>query len=109
MESIMSTYSRPLMRFLLGLGNSPEEPWRYTLGVFDHPLIAVTRAVYDLWEVGELHPTLWAACEELARAERDAGSTEPEATDPALALTAFLGTVHHLLATSAVYLEPVDA
>lgn len=91
---------------MLGLGNSEEEPWLYTIGFFDQPVVKVTRSVYNLWDWGADADDLWSACETLAGEERRTGGDDPVITDPAQLLTAFLGTVHQLLSASVVYLEP---
>lgn len=91
---------------MLGLGNSAQEPWKYAIGFFDQPVVTVTRSVYNLWEWGAGADSLWSACEALAREEQRAGGTDPVTTEPGRMLTAFLGTIHHLLATSVVYLQP---
>jgi len=91
---------------MLGLGNSAQEPWMYSIGFFDQPVVTVTRSVYNMWEWGTGADSLWSACESLADEERRLGSEDPALTDPAQMLTAFLGTIHHLLAASVVYLQP---
>jgi hypothetical protein len=98
--------SHQLVHRMLGLGNSAEEPWKYAIGFFDQPVISVTRSVYNLWEWGAGADSLWAACESLAAEELQLGGDDPATTDPAQMLTAFLGTIHHLLTTSVVYLQP---
>jgi hypothetical protein len=92
---------------MLGLGNDANQPWQYTIGFFDNPVIGVSRAVYSLWELAAYEATLWDACETLAREERDAGGDEPELTDPSHVLTSFYGNLHQLLSVSVVYLDPV--
>jgi hypothetical protein len=79
---------------MLGLGNSAA-PWLYSIGLFGQPVVQVTREVFDLWDACQLAGSLWEACEAVA----------PDA--PVDLATGFLGTVHHLLAMSVVYLEPV--
>ncbi|MBT8225599.1 MAG: hypothetical protein HKP61_11875 [Dactylosporangium sp.] len=91
---------------MLGLGNTAEEPWHYSIGFFDQPIITVTRMVYNLWEWAATADTLWSACDSLAEQEREAGGDEPDLTDPVRLLGGFLRTIHHLLSVSVVYLEP---
>jgi hypothetical protein len=91
---------------MLGLGNTAEEPWLFSIGFYDQPVVRVTREVYDLWDSCELADSLWSACESIALSERQAGNTDPAQTDAAQMLHGFLGTIHHLLAMSVVYLEP---
>jgi hypothetical protein len=98
---------------LLGLGNTPDEPWRYGIGLFDRPVLAVSQDIYGLWEWAHVDPNLWAACYSHADVSKRAGATDPEETDPEQILTGFLSTLHALLAASAAYLdvalpEPAD-
>lgn len=80
---------------MLGLGNSPEQPDLFAIGLFDRPMVYVTADVYDLWDACQLATSLWEACEAVA----------PDRPD-ALA-EGFLGNLHHLLAMSLVYVEPL--
>jgi len=91
---------------MLGLGNSSEQPWLYSIGFYDRPLVSVTRSVYDLWERCPSGESLWTMCESLAEEERRAGGDDPDLVDPERMLAGLLGTLHQLLTTSVVYLEP---
>lgn len=91
---------------MLGLGNSADEPWLWSIGFYDHPFVTVTRTVYDLWERGPSGESLWTMCQSLAEEEREAGGTDADLVDPQRLLAAFLRAVHPLLAASVVYLEP---
>ncbi len=92
---------------MLGLGNSAEQPWLWSIGFYEHPVVSVTRTVYDLWERCPSGESLWTMCQALADEERAAGGTEPDLADPVRLLTAFLRTAHLLLAASVIYLEPL--
>ncbi|MEU7750858.1 hypothetical protein [Micromonospora sp. NPDC049171] len=92
---------------MLGLGNSAEQPWLWSIGFFGHPVVRVTRTVYDLWEWCPSGESLWTMCQALADEEREAGGTEPGLVDPEQLLTAFLGTARLLLTAGVVYLEPL--
>lgn len=92
---------------MLGLGNSAEHPWLWSIGFFDHPVVRVTRTVYDLWERCPSGESLWTLCQALADEEREAGGTDPELIDPERLVGAFLRTAHLLLTASVVYLEPL--
>lgn len=92
---------------MLGLGNTSERPWEYSIGLFDLPVIGVTRIIYNLWGWSFAYPSLWSACVGLAGQEREAGSTDDELTDPQRLLAAFCGTLHQLLSVNVVYLDPV--
>ncbi len=92
----------PLM---LGLGNSPEEPWLYGLGFGDQPVLKVSRAVYSLWEWAHLDGNLWDACETFSDVEQQAGGKDPELTDPQRVLTGLLAGIHHLTSAAAAYVD----
>lgn len=92
---------------LLGLGNSSEEPWLWSVGFFEHPMVKVTRTVYNLWERAPSGESLWVMCQALAAEEREANATDPELFDPERMLTAFLREIHQLLVASVIYLEPL--
>ncbi len=91
---------------MVGLGNSADEPWLWSIGFFERPIVKVTRTVYNLWESGRSGESLWSVCQALAADERDTGGTDPELTEPEQLLTAFLRALHPLLLASVVYLEP---
>jgi hypothetical protein len=94
---------------MYGLGNSPDEPWLYSIGLLGREVVQVSRPVFELWAWGHLERDLWSACECLAEQERGAGGTEPTVTDPALVLSGFLGMLHGLLTVQAIYLDPLLA
>jgi hypothetical protein len=93
---------------MYGLGNSPEEPWRYSIGPLGHEVGQVTWPVFHLWAWGHLEPDLWRGCETFAEQERATGGTDPVVSDPARVLAGFLGMVHGLLNAQAVYLDPAS-
>jgi hypothetical protein len=80
---------------MLGLGNTAEQPELFAIGLFDRPMVYVTRDVYDLWDACQLAGSLWEACEAVA----------PDRPDELA--RSFLGNLHHLLAMSLVYVEPI--
>lgn len=90
---------------LLGLGNSAEDPWSYSIGLFGQELAQVGRAMFEVWAWGPVDPDLWTACESFAEQERAAGGTDPETTDPAAVLAAVLANLHDLLGAQAGYLD----
>ena len=67
--------------------------------------LRATPRVFEVWEWAHLWPDLWSACEGLAEAGRDAGETEPTATDPDEVLTFVLGAAQTLIAHGAAYLD----
>ncbi len=92
---------------LLGLGNSAEEPWLWSIGFFERPMVKVTRTVFDLWERAPAGESLWEICQALAAEERAANATDPDLFDPERMLTAFLREIHQLLVAGVIYLEPL--
>jgi hypothetical protein len=80
---------------MLGLGNTAERPELFAIGLFDRPMVHVTRDVYDLWDACQLAGSLWEACEAV-------GPDEPDELAGDL-----LANLHHLLAMSVVYVEPI--
>jgi hypothetical protein len=87
-----------LVPLALGLGNTPAEPWLFTAGLLHQPVVAMTGALYDLWQWAHLSPDLWTACHETAAVAVQAGMTDPEQTDPARVLDGALESVPPLLA-----------
>jgi hypothetical protein len=92
---------------MYGLGNSPEEPSRYSIGPLGHEVAQVSWPVYELWAWAHLDGDLWRGCEAFAEQERAAGGTDPIVSDAAQVLAGFLGMLHGLLNAQAVYLDPV--
>ncbi len=87
-----------LLPLALGLGNTADEPWAFSAGLLYEPVVAMTSALYDLWQWAHLSPDLWSACREAAAVAIEAGVTEPEQTDPSQVLAGALVTVPHLIA-----------
>lgn len=105
-HSIDFAESYRLVPLMLGLGNSPEEPWLQAIGFYDQPVLKVANEVYSLWEWAHVDNNLWAACHAYADTSRHAGETDPQETEPELILTGFLGSaLHALLAAGAAYLD----
>ncbi len=96
-----------LIPLMLGLGNTPEEPWEYRIGLVSAPLVSVSGTVYHMWEWSHLYKSLWDSCRKLAKIRE--GHTDPPATaeqrDPEAILTEILGSLHHLLAPGCAYLD----
>lgn len=92
---------------MLGLGNSPDEPGLYSIGLLGQERIRVSRLVFELWTWSHLDEDLWHACETIAALEKAPGDAPP-ADGPAEILAGFLGTLHGLLNAQAAYVDPVD-
>lgn len=92
---------------MYGLGNSPEVPELYSIGLIGYEVIQVSRPVFELWSWGDVDGDLWSACESFAEQERVAGGTDPELCEPALVLGNFLAALAGLLSAQAVYLDTI--
>ncbi len=90
---------------LLGLGNNPEEPWNYQIGLFERPVIQLPGALYDLWRWAVVDEHLWNACQGAAGLAKQVGVTAPDEIDPELLLDAFLVMLHPLLSVQALHLD----
>ncbi|MBO0829395.1 MAG: hypothetical protein J2P24_16605 [Streptosporangiales bacterium] len=55
-----------LFPLVQGMGNSPEEPAAYQLGVGGEPILSVNANVYGIWSYALTSRSLWSACAELA-------------------------------------------
>jgi hypothetical protein len=94
-----------LVPLMLGLGNTPEEPWLYAIGFLDQPIVKTRSILYDLWEWAHLDTDIWAACHGAAGTARKAGVTDPEQNDPHALLTGLVESLHTLLGPNAAYLD----
>ena len=94
-----------LIPLMLGLGNTVEEPWIYSAGMIDLPIVQMSAMAYDLYEWAHMDANLWLACEGAAATAVGVGIEDPLATDPLAMLNALLGTLHVLLSPNAVYLD----
>ncbi|MFF0338332.1 hypothetical protein [Kribbella sp. NPDC004875] len=95
-----------LMPLFLGLGNRPEAPDLFAIGVPGlEPLAAVGATTYELWQWGWVAPSLWAHCEVLATI---AEQTEDGPGTPGAQLDLVLGGVSELLAGFVAALDPVS-
>jgi len=90
----------------LGLGNLPDDPTQYGIGLFGRPLAVVSSFAYDLWKWAHLADSLWHACQVFAdvAAEDEEGQEE---TNPDRILAMFLQLLHPLLARNVIYLDQV--
>lgn len=89
----------------LGLGNDPDAPGDWAVGLLGRPLVQVSGTLFDLLQWADREPDLWTAVRGVARSARDAGRTDPADTDPAVLLAGVLGSLHALLAVDVVCLD----
>jgi hypothetical protein len=94
-----------LLALAQGLGNTPEQPWLFSVGLLYQPMAVMTGAMYDLWQWAGLSPDLWSACEEAAEAAKEAGATEDQYTDPEQMLAGAISVLPQLLAARVACLD----
>lgn len=94
-----------IMPAMLGLGNAPEAPADFRIGLLGRPVLHLPDVLYDVWCWSPVDVHLWNACRGAADLARQTGRTDPDETDPELLLDVFLLALHPLLATGAAYLD----
>jgi hypothetical protein len=93
----------PLM---MGLGNTPEEPLRYGVGLFGYtPVVRVPSLVYDVWQWGSLGASLWDVCQAFAQAGAEAEVSDSHEQHPEYVLTTYLNSLQQLLGPNAAYID----
>jgi hypothetical protein len=94
-----------MVPLMLGLGNTPEEPWLYAVGFPDQPIVKMVSVLYDLWEWTHMDNDIWTACHGAGTMATRAGVTDPDQTDPEKLLSGLVESLHTLLGPNAVYLD----
>ncbi len=94
-----------LVPLMLGLGNTAEEPWIYSVGIVGMPIVQLSAMAYDLYEWAHLDANLWLACQGAAATAIRVGIDDPIATDPLETLNALVDTLHVMLSHNAVCLD----
>ena len=88
---------------LIALGNTPEEPDRYGIGLYGFdPVVTVSPLVYELWLWGTISVSIWALCEAFAIANSRATGV-PIAADAVLG--ELVAALPALVGSNAVYLD----
>lgn len=91
---------------LIGIGNTPDEPWLYGIGLTGaKPAAKVPSFTYELWRFGHTCDSLWHACEIFAEAGRRTEQADPDQTDPERILDRCLSAMQTLVAHGAIYLD----
>ena len=101
-------YRHQVEPIAIGLGNTPDTPWYFQLGLPATPRVMVGHDAYHLWMFAHRHASLWDACEYVA-ADRQAEAVAragPD-TDPDRILSHFLDALPAMIATSCVYVDRV--
>lgn len=94
-----------LVPTMLGLGNSPEEPWLYGIGLLGSPMLKVHSVLYDLWQWSHLDNNIWNGCLSSAATARRVGITDPEQSEPDQLLRGLLRALHGFLSVRAAYVD----
>lgn len=94
-----------VLPLMLGLGNSPEEPYEYQIGFFTRPVIGLPGTLYDIWHWSPVDDHLWNACRGAAEVATRVGIDDPDESDPEALLDAFLEVLHPLLHSSAAAVD----
>jgi hypothetical protein len=85
----------------VGLGNSPENPDLYAVGLPGLGAAAMLApGAYELWQWGSVAPTLWHLCQVRATIAGDSG--------PADALESVLGDLRSLILHGCAYVDVAD-
>ncbi|MGH3095088.1 MAG: hypothetical protein ACRDMV_03710 [Streptosporangiales bacterium] len=94
-----------------GIGNSPEDPSGYQIGIAGEPLVTVDANVFAIWSYGLTEQSLWDACTGLAEG---VDADLPEGEEP-LGLTAdglagdVGAAIPALVAGGCAFLDPVGS
>jgi hypothetical protein len=101
-QAVEFAQSHRLLPLLRGLGNTPQAPWLYGIGLLgQQPVVHVTHLVYEVWQWSAVEDSLWSTCTRIVQVARTAHSTNPDALDPTRLLAGFLGETHTLLSACA--------
>lgn len=95
-----------LQALLLGLGNKPDNPLLYGIGIPNTPpVVELPVRDFEMWQWGHISDSFWDACELSAEAWRQVGSTDPVDVDPQKLLIRNLRTLQILISHGAAYLD----
>jgi tetratricopeptide (TPR) repeat protein len=92
----------------LGLGNSPQNPAEFQIGLPNAARVSVAYDVYHMWLFSYQAPTLWDALVTIAEEAKEANSDEDDVRlvdDPDDLLDALLRALQVLVSTSCVFIE----
>lgn len=99
-----------LFPLVQGMGNSPENPTGYEIGIAGQTLVVANADVYAIWSYALTCRSLWDACAELAAGlDEDLGPGEEPLGLTTEGVAGDLATaVPVLVATGCAYLDPVN-
>ena len=102
----------------LGLGNSPQNPAEFQIGLPNAARVSVGYDVYHMWLFSYRTPTLWHALQAIADEGKEANEDEGDGNDgnegvrliddPDLLLDALLRALQVLVSTSCVFVDRCD-
>ncbi|MGH3715912.1 MAG: hypothetical protein ACRDT4_20995 [Micromonosporaceae bacterium] len=96
-----------LQPLMMGLGNSPDDPLRFSIGFLGvPPAVKVESFVFELWQWGRLGHHLMETAEMFAKVEQEvSGGGHHAKSGPEQLLGEILEQLHVLLAHNAAYLD----
>ncbi|MEV7984417.1 hypothetical protein [Micromonospora sp. NPDC085948] len=94
---------QPLM---VSLGNTPEDPLRYGIGLFGTaPVLRLPALAHDLWQWSSVGASLWDVCQVFADAGAEAEVADTREHDPRHLLREFLAVLPLLVGANAACLD----
>ncbi|MGH3660734.1 MAG: hypothetical protein ACRDT8_18935 [Micromonosporaceae bacterium] len=95
-----------LQPLMMGLGNSPDDPLRFAIGLIGvPPAVKVDSFVFEIWQWGRLGRSLWETAEMFSKVEQEVGTGRRADASPEKMLTEILEHLHILLSQNAAYLD----
>ncbi|MGC4815315.1 hypothetical protein ACLQ29_32840 [Micromonospora sp. DT228] len=93
----------PLM---VSLGNSPDDPLRYGIGLFGTaPVLRLPALAHDVWQWSSVGASLWDVCQAFADAGAQAEVADTREHDPRHVLREFLAALPLLVGANAACLD----
>lgn len=87
----------------IGVGAPPGDPSFEQVGLPGLSPLRVSKEVFDIWQWGDVWPSIWTGCE--LRADAAIDSVDGGSTDPLEQLDVFLAAIRTLLEHNAAYLD----
>ncbi|MGH3545194.1 MAG: hypothetical protein ACRDPW_04650 [Mycobacteriales bacterium] len=101
-------YRHQVEPIAVGLGNTPDTPWYFQIGLPATPRVMVSHDAYHIWTFAHRHASLWEACEYVAADKRaEAIARAGSDADPDRVLAHFLDALPAMIATSCAYVDRV--
>lgn len=91
---------------LVGLGNTPDPAVPDGIGLVGlPPIVQVIPEIFAFWQLAQLWPDLWAACQGMVEVDRELDITVASKASPELMLDFSLIALRTLIVRNAVYLD----